>query len=89
MTSVVKANGTFSFEMNATSTSLKKYASRESGANAPQLVLETSAPASQPAAVAAPRGGDAADGDGQDGLHDANLAAKVTDASASRWRARP
>ena len=53
VTSVVKTTGTYSFEMNATSTSLKKYASRESGANAPQLVLETSAPASQPAGVSA------------------------------------
>ena len=50
VTSVVKTTGMYSFEMNATSANLKKYASRESGANAPQLVLETSAPASQPAA---------------------------------------
>ena len=53
VTSVVKANGTFSFEMNATSSNPKKYSSRESGANAPQLVLETSAPAGEPAAIAA------------------------------------
>ena len=56
VTSVVKTAGTYSFEMNATSANLKKYASRESGANAPQLVLETSAPASQPAAVSAGMG---------------------------------
>jgi hypothetical protein len=55
VTSVVKANGTYSFEMNATSTSLKKYASRETGANAPQLVLETTAP-NPPAAVTAVSG---------------------------------
>src|SRR3954468_13757834 len=53
VTSVVTANGTYSFEINATSTSLKKYSSRESGANAPQLVLETSPPLNAPAAVTA------------------------------------
>ena len=51
VTSVVKTAGVYSFEMNATSANVKKYASRETGANAPQLVLETSAPASQPAAI--------------------------------------
>ncbi len=80
VTSVVKANGTFSFEMNAVSTSLKKYASKESGANAPQLVLETSAPASQPAAVAATAGGGQTATVGT--AFTTRLAARVTDASA-------
>jgi hypothetical protein len=80
VTSVVTANGTFSFEMNAVSTSLKKYASKESGANAPQLVLETSAPASQPAAVAATAGGGQTATVGT--AFTTRLAARVTDASA-------
>ena len=80
VTSVVKANGTFSFEMNATSANLKKYASKESGANAPQLVLETSAPAGQPAAIAASAGGGQTATVGT--AFATNLAAKVTDASA-------
>jgi Calcineurin-like phosphoesterase len=80
VTSVVKNNGTFSFEMNAVSTSLKKYASKESGANAPQLVLETSAPASQPSAVAATAGSGQTATVGT--TFTTNLAVKVTDASA-------
>ncbi|OLB75036.1 MAG: hypothetical protein AUI14_22180 [Actinobacteria bacterium 13_2_20CM_2_71_6] len=52
VTSVVTAPGVYSFEMNAVSANLKKYASRESGANAPQLVVETAAVSNPPAAVA-------------------------------------
>jgi hypothetical protein len=81
VSSVVKTAGVYSFEMNATSANLKKYASRETGANAPQLVLETSAPASQPAAVSAVSGStpqSAVVGT----AYGTNLAAKVVDASA-------
>ena len=53
VTSVVTTPGVYSFEMNATSANLKQYASRESGANAPQLVVETAAPTNPPAAIAA------------------------------------
>jgi len=68
VTSLVKTAGVYSFEINATSANLKKYASRETGANAPQLVLETSAPASQPAAVSAVTGEHASERDCQHGL---------------------
>ncbi len=56
VTSVVTAPGSYSFEMNALSSNQKTYASRESGANAPQLVVETAAPTNPPAAVAAVAG---------------------------------
>ena len=79
VTSVVKSTGTYSFEMNATSTSLKKYASRETGANAPQLVLETAAPISPPAAVAA-LSGSTPQSAAVNTAFAVNLAAKVTDA---------
>ena len=79
VTSVVKANGTYSFEMNATSTSLKKYSSRETGANAPQLVLETSAPVNPPAAVAAVSGSTPQSA-AANAAFAANLGATVTDA---------
>ena len=81
VTSVVKTTGTYSFEMNATSANLKKYASRESGANAPQLVLETSAPASQPAAVSAVNAS-TPQATAVNTAYATNLAAKVVDASA-------
>ena len=81
VTSVVKTTGTYSFEMNATSANLKKYASRESGANAPQLVLETSAPASQPAAVSAVNASTPQTA-AVNTAYATNLAAKVVDASA-------
>ena len=81
VTSVVKTAGVYSFEMNATSANLKKYASRESGANAPQLVLETSAPASQPAAVSAVSGSTPQSAS-VNTAYGTNLAAKVVDASA-------
>ena len=81
VTSVVKTTGTYSFEMNATSANLKKYASRESGANAPQLVLETSAPASQPAAVSAVTASTPQTA-AVNTAYATNLAAKVVDASA-------
>jgi hypothetical protein len=79
VTSVVKANGTYSFEMNATSTSLKKYSSRETGANAPQLVIETSAPLNPPAAVTAVSGSTPQSA-AANAAFAANLAATVTDA---------
>jgi hypothetical protein len=81
VTSVVKTTGTYSFEMNATSANLKKYASRESGANAPQLVLETSAPATQPAAVSAVNASTPQTA-AINTAYATNLAAKVVDASA-------
>jgi hypothetical protein len=81
VTSVVKTTGTYSFEMNATSANLKKYASRESGANAPQLVLETSAPATQPAAVSAVNASTPQTA-AVNTAYATNLAAKVVDASA-------
>ena len=81
VTSVVKTAGVYSFEMNATSANLKKYASRESGANAPQLVLETSAPASQPAAISAVSGSTPQSAS-VNTAYGTNLAAKVVDASA-------
>ncbi|MDX6538867.1 MAG: hypothetical protein QOI71_477 [Gaiellales bacterium] len=80
VTSVVKTAGTYSFEMNATSTTLKKYASRESGANAPQLVLETAA-AAVPAAVAVVAGSSPQSAQ-VNAAYGVALAAKVTDASA-------
>ena len=42
VSSYVKGNGTFSFELNTTNTTNTSLASRESGANAPQLVVKTS-----------------------------------------------
>ena len=81
VTSVVKTAGVYSFEMNATSANPKKYSSRETGANAPQLVLETSAPASQPAAVSAVSGSTPQSAS-VDTAYSTNLAAKVVDASA-------
>ena len=80
VTSVVKTAGTYSFEMNATSTSLKKYASRESGANAPQLVIETAA-AAVPAAVAVVAGSTPQSAQ-VNAAYGVALAAKVTDAAA-------
>lgn len=80
VSSVVKSAGTFSFEMNATSTSPKKYSSRESGANAPQLVLETSAPVSQPAAIAAVSGTTPQTA-AVNAVYGTSLAARVVDAS--------
>jgi hypothetical protein len=81
VTSIVKANGTFGFELNATSANLKKYASRESGANAPQLVLETTAPAGQPSAVSAVSGSTPQTAS-VNAVYGANLAVKVVDAAA-------
>ena len=81
VTSIVKTNGTFGFEMNATSANLKKYASRESGANAPQLVLETAAPAGQPATVSAV-GGSTPQTAAVNAVYGTNLSAKVVDAAA-------
>ncbi len=42
VSSYVKGNGTFSFELNTTNTTNTSLASREFGANAPQLVVKTS-----------------------------------------------
>ena len=81
VTSIVKTNGTFGFEMNATSANLKKYASRESGANAPQLVLETTAPAGLPSAVSAV-GGSTPQTASVNAVYGTNLAVKVVDAAA-------
>ena len=81
VTSIVKTNGTFGFEMNATSANLKKYASRESGANAPQLVLETTAPAGQPATVSAVAGSTPQTA-AVNAVYGTNLSAKVVDAAA-------
>ena len=54
VSSVVKSAGTFSFEMNATSTNPKQYSSKE-GANPPQLVI-TYTPAVAPSSLAAVAG---------------------------------
>ena len=55
VSSYVKDNGTFSFEMNGTSSSLKQYSSRQ-GANPPQLIVEYT-PAVPPSALTATAGG--------------------------------
>ena len=79
VTSVVTGSGTFSFEMNATSSSLKLYSSREAGANAPQLVIESSTPPGPPAAIA-PVSGTTPQTAAVNTAFATNLAARVTDA---------
>ena len=80
VTSVVKGSGTFSFEMNATTPNVKSYSSRESGANAPQLVIETSAPPGPPGAIAAVSG-TTPQSAAINTAFATDLAAKVTDAN--------
>jgi hypothetical protein len=74
----VKAAGTYSFEMNGTSTNLKQYSSRE-GANPSQLVIQYT-PAAAPAAL------NATAGDGQTTTvgtaFPVQLAVKAVDASS-------
>ncbi len=52
VTSVVKGNGTFSFAATSPSSDGAYYDSRESGANAPQLVISTSGPTPTPTTTA-------------------------------------
>lgn len=55
---VVKGNGTFSFGASSTSTDGAYYDSRESGADAPQLVITTGTSNPTPTATTAPPSGD-------------------------------
>jgi hypothetical protein len=77
--SYVTGNGTFSFEMNGTSTNLKQYSSKE-GANPAQLVIEYS-PAVVPSSLSAVAG------DGQTATvgtaFATKLAARATDAAGN------
>jgi hypothetical protein len=55
ITPLINGNGTFSFALTTTGSTAFNLASREAGANAPQLVIETSfGPTSTPTATSAP-----------------------------------
>ena len=53
VTSAVTGNGTFSFGMTSSSTNDARYDSRETGANSPQLIVDTGVPSGDPVLVGA------------------------------------
>ncbi len=77
----VSGPGTYSFGLSTTSTVSKNVASREAGANAPQLVLTTGSGTPAPAAVAATAGTPQSTATGT--AFPTALAAKVTDGSGA------